>query len=609
MAEASSPRRQPTRAVGRRRACDTCFKRKIKCDAEFPQCNWCKHHGLACTYNRISGRIKSSNQIIFSSGTPNQSTSTGSAIASSGASLNTSFDQSPEIRRSAGLRRSITSLSGIDLLSTEGLHWIEAHVGEKISTAKLNTFDLPWTCPRRLQDEDPVAAGSPTELPQRQVVELYVTRYASSFQALVFPVISKSLFAQTLDLAYGSPQSFGYASAKACVWSFLSLVTLFGFDIDIRGPVDCGFYTLEAQRLLPRVIQEMTLDGIQCLMMLLLLQYFLGDLQSAAVSISVATRLLYKLGAHTIQTDPTHVSHYDKRVPEFHLRDLFWLCYSFDKDISLRIGQPPSINDLDCDLSLPSGYARLQNSNIHRDDLTPDDNVLPLFPWDLRLSKIKSEAYSTLYSASSASKSRSQVLESIRHLDEVLEEWRLSLDLDVRPMLCHAAETSIRANMNTQGIILRLSYYHCVSIIHQASERRNVPGFKQGFEPDVINSSDELSTTASRSTLTLLQATLPSLKGECFWVVLFYILTATLTLFCNILKDPLNQQSPQDVMTLHNVPSLLNNIPIRNLTPAEIIHLRFLNGFTSELARLGRCAMDKAQVKSRGSENTHRSTG
>ena len=141
-------------------------------------------------------------------------------------------------------------------------------MGEKISTAKLNTFDLPWTCPRRLQDEDPVASGSSSELPQRQVVELYVTRYTSSFQTLVFPVISKSLFVQTLDLAYGSPQSFGYASAKACVWSFLSLVTLFGFDIDVRGAVDCGFYTLEAQRLLPRVIQEMTLDGIQCLMML-----------------------------------------------------------------------------------------------------------------------------------------------------------------------------------------------------------------------------------------------------------------------------------------------------------------------------------------------------
>lgn len=29
------------------------WDQQIQCDAEFPQCNWCKHHNLACTYNRI----------------------------------------------------------------------------------------------------------------------------------------------------------------------------------------------------------------------------------------------------------------------------------------------------------------------------------------------------------------------------------------------------------------------------------------------------------------------------------------------------------------------------------------------------------------------------
>ncbi|CAG8329501.1 unnamed protein product [Penicillium salamii] len=593
MTEASSTQRRTTRTVGRRRACDICFKRKIKCDAEFPQCNSCKHHGLACTYNRIAGRIKSRNQIDLPSvGRSIQTNSTGPSVPDFDASLDSSFGQSHGTTRPASQFRSVTALSGIDLLSTEGFRWIEAQVGEKIEGAKLNTFDLPWTCPRRLQDKASTA-GSVTELPRRQVVELYVTRYVSSFQTLVFPVISKSLFVQTLDLAYGPPELFGHASSKACVWSFLSLVTLFGLDTNVSGTVDCGFTILEAQKLLPRLIQEMTVDGVQSLLMLLQLQYFLGDLQSAAVSISIATRLLYKLGAHMTPTQLGHfgpIFRYDKRVLKFHLRDLFWLCYSFDKDVSLRTDQPPSINDSDCDLSLPLDYAMLQNINIKRHDLTPDDHMLPLFPWDLRLSKIKSEAYSTLYSASSYARSNSEVLGSIRHLDEALEEWRLSLDSDIRPMLWHTLETSVRASMNTQEVILRLAYYHCVSIIHQASDRRDNLDSKTGVEPGFINSSDELSTTASRSTLALLGTTLPSLKGECFWVLLFYILTATLTLFCNILKDPLNPKSSEDVNVLHAVPSLLNNIPIRNLTPAEIIHLKFLNGFTEELARLGHCA-------------------
>lgn len=54
------------------RACDSCYKRKvgfscldehsvgltnqIKCDAAVPQCNWCSHHDLPCTFDRVIRR-------------------------------------------------------------------------------------------------------------------------------------------------------------------------------------------------------------------------------------------------------------------------------------------------------------------------------------------------------------------------------------------------------------------------------------------------------------------------------------------------------------------------------------------------------------------------
>lgn len=208
---------------------------------------------------------------------------------------------------------------------------------------------------------------------------------------------------------------------------------------------------------------------------------------------------------------------YNKSTFECHLRDLFWVCYSFDKDICLRMGQPPSINDSDCDLSLPLEYVRLQNINIHRDDLTPDDHILPLFPWDIRLSIIKSEIYQALYSTKASFKSASQVLEGIRHLDSVLEQWRLSLDPDIRPMLYYTTNIPVATDLNTQGVILRLSYYHCVAMIHQASDRHNIPELGSGFESEGICSSIKITTIASRSTIALLQITLPSLKGESYW--------------------------------------------------------------------------------------------
>ncbi|KAJ5817048.1 Transcription factor [Penicillium robsamsonii] len=246
---------------------------------------------------------------------------------------------------------------------------------------------------------------------------MYALRFTASFTSLVFPVISKSLFMKTLDLAYGPRGVFGHTSANACVCSFIALVNLFGFDDNMHGPVNFGSYASAAQKAVPHIIQEMTVDGLQSLVML--------------------------------------------AIVEYHVRDLFWVCYSFDKDISLRMGQPASINDLDCDLSLPLEYARLQNSNIQRDDLKPDDHTLPLYPWDLRLSKIKSEAYNTLYSVNASFKSDCQILESIRCLDAALEEWRLSLDSKIRPMLCFSSDMSTKATLNTQEVILRLAYYHC----------------------------------------------------------------------------------------------------------------------------------------------------
>ncbi|KAH6959744.1 hypothetical protein BKA56DRAFT_601079 [Ilyonectria sp. MPI-CAGE-AT-0026] len=46
--------------MGQKRACDACHKRKIHCDAPTAdaQCNWCDHHSLTCTFNRVRGKRK-----------------------------------------------------------------------------------------------------------------------------------------------------------------------------------------------------------------------------------------------------------------------------------------------------------------------------------------------------------------------------------------------------------------------------------------------------------------------------------------------------------------------------------------------------------------------
>ncbi|KAF9884864.1 hypothetical protein FE257_001207 [Aspergillus nanangensis] len=474
--------------------------------------------------------------------------------------------------RSAGsILNNVTYFNGIYLLSTEGRTWIESRTGEKVNFEKLCALELPWENTHHSQIESSLDSLPSIEIPNRYILDTYVTMYASSLQSLVFPVISKSLFKHTLDLAYDPQRPIGSTSAKSCVYSFLAIVSLFGFDADIQGVMDCGSYAVAARGFTDQIIQEMTLDGLQSFTMLVQFQYFLGDLQAAAVSLSIATCLLYSLGAHTLPSDdPLGTSQpYDKSNPECHLRDLFWLCYSFDKDISLRTGQPPCINDTHCDLTLPTDYAQLQERNIQRDEILSADNTLPLFPFDLHLSLIKSEAYQTLYSFSAQQKTNSEILSRIMNLDEALEKWRMSLHPDFRPTLSFFQEMQVCANVNTQAVILRLAYYHCVTIIHQASTRCKLSPGDNESQLDGISSSISLSINASRSTLSYLRTVLPVVKGECFWVVLFYAITAILTIFSNILRSPLDPETYVHLDILCDVPDLIRKIPIRKLTLGE----------------------------------------
>ncbi|KAL4965133.1 transcription factor domain-containing protein [Aspergillus stella-maris] len=496
----------------RRRACDICFNRKIQCDAEYPQCDWCKHQNLACTYNRLASR--NDNGI---SGLPVPSIPIEGSTASDAQSHLLLPVGQYLLQTASCILDNIAHLNGNHLSTDESREWIEACTGESINFDKLGAIELSWANTSGLYRGSNPQTDVHFELPSRPVVERFVQRWCSSLETLAFPVISKWLFTETLDLAYGARNRFGSDSARSCVYSFLALAAFFNIGGDIHGAMHCGSYASAAQSLVPRVMQEMSLSGLESLVILTQFQYFLGDLQAAAVSVSVAVRLLYKLNAH-VPSSIVDAIGYDRSILECHLRDLFWLCYSWDKDICLRLGRPPSIDDRSCDLTLPKDYEQLQERNILRESGPVTDQTLPFYPFDLRLSKIKSEVYHSLYSVSARRKLDTDILSTIRSLDHTLEQWRISLHSDFRPTLWFSEDTPISDNLNTQAVMLRLAYHHCFTIIHQASERCTQANYThlQGHL-DGISSSISLTIHASCSTLSYLQAAMPKVKDHVFW--------------------------------------------------------------------------------------------
>ena len=69
-----------------------------------------------------------------------------------------------------------------------------------------------------------------------------------------------------------------------------------------------------------------------------------------------------------------------------------------------------------------------------------------------------------------------------------------------------------------------------------------------------------------------------------------------MTVFFNILRDPLNALSTLDVELLSKTSDVIRSMPRNRATAFEAAYLTQMDGFVAELLRLGKCAIVKAQA-------------
>lgn len=228
----------------------------------------------------------------------------------------------------------------------------------------------------------------------------------------------------------------------------------------------------------------------------------------------MAIRILYNLGGHTIPRSFDSLSYHDRRHYE-HLRSLFWLCYSVDKEMSLRKCQAPLINDADCDLELPAAY--IATSSIQQLCVDGQSTRQILFPSDLRLVLFKSRVYHSLYSRPSLQVSGATRLRIIRELDDRLHELKSQFPAAYHPEnFLHADMSNTNSrSLSLRDITIHLEYYHCLTKIHGASlvcddvTKISSPPY----------SSLELCYQAARSTLLYLRRMPQIIRKETFWCV------------------------------------------------------------------------------------------
>ncbi|PHH87933.1 hypothetical protein CDD83_8223 [Cordyceps sp. RAO-2017] len=638
-----------------RRACDTCYKRKIQCDAadEGSQCNWCSHHNLRCTFTRPKARPRSR---TLSRAGPRQrlALADGNGPASLLSSASRSPDPAPA--RPPNPRRAVDpprpshprgrhvnaalgliyisghnfgrfySASGFPQFTAEGEEWIRSRTGQWPSLPGLSAAAAAAAAPESaspslLAHRHP--PGCAARLPDRLLVETLLKAFVASDLIRVFPLLDGVLFLQIINQAYGSeqqpPRAIERHSAKACVFALLSLMDPRYFAIPGGMPLDGNACAAEAQALLSDVLEDSSVTALQTLLMLLVYETFSGRLQAASMYHAAACRALFALDAHIIVSEPAEEGELSLQDREARLlRVLFWVCFIFDKDIALRTGQPPIINDEFCDLTLPwradssrftnpgrDGEASSSSSSVSSSSASASASAdvmkAPWYHGDLQLTLLKSKACRLLYSATSLRQPNAALLRTIRELDEELEEWRLTIPAEFSPSLFVSKHPRLAADLDTSRsmvhIELHLNYHYLMNIIHAASGRCVVDGSDpERAETFGVQSSLELSVEASRSTLIYLSAAAGRLVSEAFWVFSFYPMSALVSLFFNILRYPSQEQATQDVELLGSASEVIRRMPHnRSLTARETAYLKRIDDFTAELYRLGLCAIAQAR--------------
>ncbi|KAL2809124.1 hypothetical protein BJX63DRAFT_406661 [Aspergillus granulosus] len=638
-----------------RRACDVCYKRKIQCSVKTrgDPCDWCSSQDLACTFDRViqkdpnkrttsdvvqelSHRVEELEQALRSAQSTNNTPAGGppspwperpflepsSHIPPYFAACSPTApptgqqrtEKSPIIHVDSTLTTTETSRSertyklsrcqlgsnwyfkGVGLFSSRGRQWISEGTGESTFLENFDIFGNPvgrrqWRCLAPT-----VLLERARSLPPMPTCKYLFGVFLRSKISLLFPILDRSLFEETIARAYDVDASgLGHqASAEACLWAMLALVArvqeVKQFD-SMPGADAC---VQEARRLLIIVDGAVNVDTLQATLLLWAYQKMKGKCRDASVMFTSACRMVCDLGGHILLSElailPQHIPIFNEDV-RIHIRGLFWLCYCFDKDASIRTGCPPLLTSAHCDLSGPDEYSN-GNTACYNQSRNTD------------LAKIKENASRLLCSPRAFKYTEGELLAHVRQLDDELEEWRLSIEPCFRPRLSIPSDYSLSSALppsmspedRTRHINLQLDYLFTMINIHTLVRKcgdltRNLPDDLHS----VVHSSADLSIEASRSIFRFLETVVDFWKQDSVWVVAHYATMAAMPLFLNIIIHPVGNPADSDLQMLASIGDITRKIPTEGLCTEDIEHIQEIGEFIMQLIQLSHSAAWKAK--------------
>ncbi|KAI4262317.1 MAG: hypothetical protein L6R42_002500 [Xanthoria sp. 1 TBL-2021] len=501
------------------------------------------------------------------------------------------------VTNNCGETRYIGSSSGFSIFSPKGIQWINEKTGDNSfqeMIAKAAVDDTKWVYWRPEIFSDMFARRTFMPIPPQHEALSLCKDFFDNFNCM-FPLFHEPTFMHLVNRQYsrqpyeGSGWWASFNMALAIAHRIRVMSNLVPQEEDNKA----WMYLKNAMGVLTELtMRNLDLLSVQALLGMAMFLLGTPNPQPSFFLVAAAIRLANSIGLHKrgsgFNLNPVEIEQ-RKRV--------FWIGYLLDKDICLRSGRPPAQDDDDMNVDLPSEDPA---DNIGNIPLTSGKGKINLFRLMCSFAVIESKVYKQLYSTKASKQSDGALLNTIGELDKELEEWKDAIPIDIRP------EHEIKAAhppLVLHIVVLHFTYYNCLTTIHRMSVHHGYWTNRlsnyaiQGLNARPLNprvfSSAALCVQAARASIHLIKY-IPQGDYSCVWLILYFPVSALVTLFANILQNPQDPRARSDVRLMNQVVNFLSLLAVTE----EQGGVKRMLGVCVEFERIAKVVLDKAEKES-----------
>ncbi|RKK57029.1 hypothetical protein BFJ66_g2347 [Fusarium oxysporum f. sp. cepae] len=482
-----------TAQSSRRKACDYCVSRKIKCDGRKPTCSNCTLYAVTCK-TTVTSRRKAPRD--------------GGITPAPSVQSETQPDRMSSLEeRLANIEALLSALGGLRVPETQpGLDISLSDIGVSGSSnswgispiqTSLDVAHCQHTAISNAGSQLTKAASSDQlELAPLSEVLPLVDNYFRNYNTII-PLLEENVFMRMLLDWYSSS-----TKRSTVAWAAINVVLAINYRVLEGKAMDDPAFSQSIRNvrsvMSELMMQSQDLMGLQVLLGMVILFQGSSEVQLAIVLTGSVIRL-----AQSLRLNSKKALAGLSKSKQAHRTRLFWLTYIYDREMAQRSQCPYHQPDCETDMDLPEANPEVNLGIITSSTDTIQFNYLRSCA---KFAFIQGKAHDLLYSQKSHTFTPERKARSIALIEELLKEWvdeippelrtREGIDERLSPLA-----RDMMANLWSRHIETRIKIHSIFTF-----EDTWINRVRRYLSPAVIDVSDDVDGEVRRADLTPLPA-------------------------------------------------------------------------------------------------------